>query len=124
MQDSLEWWQCMFKMHSMLLKEQDDALLREFKKQLDTIRFEYGKPYEGLGVGGAYVKDIAGWFDDVSRWSEAQGDYLDAEKYLRIAMDFYQEPQLNFNSDCYLEALYRMYDIVDHCPRSSKGPWC
>lgn len=113
----------MFDMHAKLMENQDDVLLQEFKKQLDTIRFEYGKPYEGLGVGGAYVKDIAGWFDDVSKWSEVKGDYVDTEKYLGIAMDFYREPMLNVDNDYYLEALYRMYDIVERCPRRSEGSW-
>ncbi len=96
-----EWWRNMFDMHAKLMENQDAVFLREFKKQLDMIPYEYANPYKGLGIGDAYIEDIAGWFDDVSRWSEVKADYVDAEKYLNRAMDYYCDPMLEFDDDCH-----------------------
>lgn len=76
-----------------------------------------------MPTGGAHVNDIAGWFDDVSKWLEAKGDYVNAENYFGIiAKGFYRKSLFDFSDNCYLEALYRTYGIVNYYPRNTKNP--
>lgn len=112
MQNTEEWWHRMFEMHVKLMENFDAGILQEFKQELDTIPYTYAKPYEGLGIGASYVNEIAGWYDDVSKWSVAHEDYDAAVTYLERALDYYCDPVLDFDDDIVDEAKERMDKIV------------
>lgn len=109
-----EWWHSMFEMHAKLVENYDADIIEEFKQQLDTIPYEYAKPYEGLGIGAPYVGEIAGWFDDVSQWSAAHDDYDAAVTYLERALDYYCDPMLNYDVETIDAAKARLDQLVQH----------
>lgn len=115
MQNTEEWWHRMFEMHSKLIEKYDESIVLEFKQHLDSIPYTYAKPYEGLGIGASYIKEITGWYDDVSKWSVAHEDYDAAVTYLERALDYYCDPTLDFDDDTIDEAKKRMDKIVTHC---------
>lgn len=103
----------MFEMHSRLMEGLDESTLQDFKRELDTIPpYTYAKPREGLGIGAPFVKEIAGWFDDVSRWSAANEDYDAAVTYLERALDYYTDPILDYDDDYIDWAKERMRELV------------
>ena len=113
MENTKEWWHQMFQMHAQLMENFDADLLQEFRQQLDTLLpYTYAKPREGLGIGAPFVGAIAGWFDDVSRWSAAHEDYDAAVTYLERALDYYTDPILDYNDDIIDEAKERMRELV------------
>lgn len=115
MQYTQEWWHRMVEMHARLVENYDADILQEFKQNLDTIQYVYAQPYEGLGNGALSIDDIAYWYDNVSKWSAAHGDYNDAEKYLERALDYYCDPMLDYDDDIIDEARERMRDLVENC---------
>lgn len=112
MKNTEEWWHSMFEMHSKLIKSFDVETLQVFKQELDTIPYEYAKPYEGLGIGSAFVETIAIWYDHVSQWCLGIEDYDGAVKYLERALDYYCDPMLDYDDDTIDEAKDRMREIV------------
>ena len=109
------WWHRMFKLHSELIESFDIQTFQVFKLELDTIPYVYAKPYEGLGIGSAYVGTIAIWFDHASQWCQENRDYDGAVKYLERALDYYCDPILDYDDETIDEAKGRMRDIVTHC---------
>lgn len=107
-----EWWHRMFELHSKLIESFDVDTLRIFKQELDTIPYEYAKPYDGLGIGSRFVGTIAIWYDHVSQWCFEIDDYDGAVKYLERALDYYCDPILDYDDDTIDEAKARMHDIV------------
>lgn len=114
MQNTQEWWHRMFEMHAELMKNFDSDILSEFKHVLDTIPYAYAKPCDGLGIGSPYIREIVGWYDDVSKWSAAHEDYDAAVTYLERALDYYCDPTLDFDDDIIDEAKERMDNLVSH----------
>ncbi len=112
MQNTEEWWHRMFELHSKLIDNFDVETLQVFKQELDTIPYEYAKPYEGLGIGSAFVETIAIWYDHASQWCLAIEDYDGAVKYLERALDYYCDPILDYDDETIDEAKDRMRDIV------------
>lgn len=112
MKNTEEWWHRMFEMHSKLIESFDIGTLQVFKQELDTIPYEYAKPYEGLGIGSAFVSTIAIWYDHASQWCLVIEDYDGAVKYLERALDYYCDPMLDYDDDTIDEAKDRMRDIV------------
>ena len=112
MQNIEEWWHRMVKMHTKLVENYDADLLEEFKHELDNIHYVYAKPYEGLGKGAPPIGEIAYWYDNVSKWSVAHGDYDAAVNYLERALDYYCDPILDFDDDTIDEAKDRMNNLV------------
>lgn len=115
MQNTEEWWHRMFELHANLIEDFDANSLQEFKQGLDTIPYVYARPYEGLGIGSAFVCTIALWFDSASQWSAERGDFGDAEKYLERALDYYCDPTLDYSDDVIDEAKERMRNLVSNC---------
>lgn len=114
MKNTEEWWHEMFDLHSKLFESFDTETLQVFKKELDTIPYAYAKPYEGIGIGSAFVDSIALWFDSVSQWCLKIEDYDGAVKYLERALDYYCDPILDYGDDIIDEAKGRMRVIVPH----------
>ncbi len=113
MNDTKEWWHRMFQMHTQLMENFDADLLLEFRQQLDSLPpYTYAKPREGLGIGARFVKEIAGWFDNVSQWYETKEDYDAAVTYLERALDYYTDPILDYHDDIIDEAKDRMRKLV------------
>lgn len=113
----------MFEMHAKLIENFDIkhkkfkdgfdiGILQEFKQELESIPYTDAKPYDGLGIGAPYVSEIAGWYDNVSKWSEAQEDYEAAVNYLERALDYYCDPMLDYNDETIDEAKDRMNELV------------
>ena len=115
MKNTEEWWHKMFEMHSKLVECLDVDTLQVFMQELDTIPYEYAKPYEVLGIGSGFVETIAIWFDHASQWCLGFEDYDGAVKYLERALDYYCDPMLDYDDDTIDEAKDRMRDIVTHC---------
>lgn len=115
MKNTEAWWHRMFKLHSELIESFDTQTLQVFKQELDTIPYVYAKPYEGLGIGSAFVGTIAIWFDHASQWSKENGDYDGAVKYLERALDYYCDPILDYDDETIDEAKDRLRDIVTNC---------
>ena len=115
MKNTEEWWHSMFEMHSKLIESFDVETLQVFKQELDTIPYEYAQPYEGLGIGSAFVETIAIWFDHVSQCCLAIEDYDGAVKYLERALDYFCDPMLEYDDDTIDEAKDRMRNIVTTC---------
>jgi len=88
--------------------------LNTFIQELDTIPYEYAKPYEGLGIGSAFVSTIAIWYDHASQWCLAIEDYDEAVKYLDLALDYYYDPMLDYDDDNIDDAKDRMRKIVNN----------
>lgn len=107
-----EWWHNMVEMHTKLIENFDVDILQEFKRELDTIQYFYAKPYEGLGEGAPPIGEIAGWYDDASKWSAVHEDYDAAVIYLERALDYYCDPMLDYNDETIDEAKERMNDLV------------
>ncbi len=82
---------------------------------LHSILVYYAKPFEGLGIGSAFVRSIAQWFNHASRWSAKNGDYGDAEKYLERALDYYCDPILAYEHDIIDDVKERMRTLVENC---------
>ena len=114
MKTTADWWHRMFEMHTHLMTEYDGYVFREFRKQLDTIPYEYANATKGLGEGAYFIKEIAGWFEDVAGWLFKRGKYKDAEKYLERALDYYCDPELDFNDDYIDHTKTFMRIIVSH----------
>lgn len=125
MQNTEEWWHTMFKMHANLIENFDVEnkkfldgfnidILQEFKQELESIPYTYAKPYDGLGIGASFVKEIAAWYDDASNWSSAYGDYDAAVNCLGRALDYYCDPILDFDDDIIDEANHRLDGLVSH----------
>ena len=123
MQNTQEWWHKMFEMHAKLIENFDVkhkkfkdgfdiGILQEFKQELESIPYTYAKPYDGLGIGASYVKEIAAWYDDASNWSSAYGDYDAAVNCLERALDYYCDPILDFDDETIDEAKELMNDLV------------
>ena len=113
----------MFEMHAKLIENFDVkhkkfkdgfdiGILQEFKQELESIPYTYAKPYDGLGIGASYVKEIAAWYDDASNWSSAYGDYDAAVNCLERALDYYCDPILDFDDETIDEAKELMNDLV------------
>lgn len=104
----------MFQMHAKLLEDFDVETLNDFKQELDTIPYTYAEPYKGLGMGSSFVSEIAGWYEDVSRWCLKNNDYDDAVDYLDRALDYYCDPVLEYDFDIIDETKERMRGIVNN----------
>ena len=102
----------MFEMHAKLIENFDSDILSEFKQELDTIPYAYAKPYDGLGIGSPYVYEIAGWYDDVSKWSAEHEDFDAAVNYLERALDYYCDPILDYDDEVIDDAKDRMDNLV------------
>lgn len=109
-----EWWHRMFEMHAKLVDNYDADILEKFKQELDTIPYAYAKSYDGLEIGAPYLREIASWYDDVSKWSAAHGDYDAAVTYLERALDYYCDPLLDYDDDFINEAKERMDNLVSY----------
>lgn len=105
----------MVEMHAKLVDSYDADILEEFKHKLDTIQYVYAKPYEGLGKGAPPIREIAYWYDNVSKWSAAHEDYDAAVNYLERALDYYCDPTLDYDDDIIDEANERMRNLVENC---------
>lgn len=112
MKNTEEWWHSMFEMHTKLIESFDVETLQVFKQELDTIPYGYAKPYEGLGIGSAFVETIAIWYDHASQWCLSIEDYDGAVKYLERALDYYCDPMLDYDDDTIDEAKDRIQKIV------------
>ena len=123
MQNTQEWWHKMFEMHAKLIENFDVkhkkfkdgfdiGILQEFKQELESIPYTSANPYDGLGIGASYVKEIAAWYDDASNWSSAYGDYDAAVNCLERALDYYCDPILDFDDETIDEAKELMNDLV------------
>lgn len=124
MQHTQEWWHKMFEMHAKLIENFDVkhkkfkdgfdiGILQEFKQELESIPYTYAKPYDGLGIGASYVKEIAGWYDDASNWSSAYGDYDAAVNCQERALDYYCDPVLDYDDDTIDEAKDRLVGLAE-----------
>ncbi len=102
-------------MHAKLIEDFDVNSLQEFKQGLDTIPYVYAKPYEGLGKGAPPIREIAYWYDNVSKWSAAHEDYDAAVNCLERALDYYCDPTLDYDDDIIDEAKERMRNLVEKC---------
>ena len=105
----------MFQMHAMIVDGSEESVLQEFKMELDTIHYVYANPTKGLGMGGQYVREIASWYDEISKLSLQKGDFENAEKYLERALDYYCDPTLDYDDDTIDDAKNRMHNIVSNC---------
>lgn len=114
MQNTEEWWHRMFRMHTKLIESFDADILEEFKQELDTISYVYAHPRDGLGIGSSFVEEVAGWYDDVSRWCLKNEDYDGAVNYLERALDYYCDPMLDYDYDVIDDAKERMRNIVNN----------
>lgn len=112
MQNTEEWWHRMFRMHTKLMESLDASNLLNFRKELDTISYVYAHPMDGLGIGASFVKEIAGWYDDASRWCLKNEDYDGAIKYLERALDYYCDPTLDYDDNVIDDAKKRMHNLV------------
>lgn len=106
MQKTEEWWQNLFKMHSRLIEGLDESVLRDFKRELDSIEYQYAEPWKGLGSGSVFVSSLALLHENAARWSVDMKDYDDAVKYMDRALDYYCDPMLDYD-----------YDIIDEVKR-------
>ena len=110
-----EWWHRMFELHVKLIEDFDTNSFQEFKQGLDSIPYVYAKPYVGLGIGSRFIRSIANWFDDASRWSVKMEDYDNGVNYLERALDYYCDPTLDYSDEIIENAKERMSDLVSNC---------
>ncbi len=113
MDNTIEWWKMIFRLHAEILENYNECTFCEFKQQILTIPYKYADT-SVLGVGAVFVNSIAHMFNDAAHLSYERDRYEEAESFMEHALDYYCDPMLEFDDDLIDESKAFMREIVSH----------